>query len=44
MNCTKNSLSDETHNFTSTNKAINELNIKLKLNNIRIKSVKELNQ
>ena len=42
MNCTKNSSSNETHNFTSTDKAINELNIKLKLNNIRIKSVKDI--
>jgi DNA (cytosine-5)-methyltransferase 1 len=30
------------HNFTLTNKATNELNIKLKLNNIRIKSVKDI--
>ena len=42
MNCTKNSSSDGMHNFTSTDKAINESNIKLKLNNIRIKSVKDI--
>ena len=42
MNFTKNSLSDETHNFTSTNKVINELNIKLKSNNIKNKSVKDI--
>lgn len=42
MNSTKNSSSDETHNFTPTDKEINELNIKLKLNNIRIKLVKDI--
>ena len=31
MNSTKNSSSDETHNFTPTDKDINELNIKLKI-------------
>ena len=42
MNSKKKSSSDETHNFTPTDKSINELNIKLKLNNIRIKLVKDI--